>query len=466
MIRKHIIGLLCLAVAAVAVAQLPVDIPREYPFVNYDANRLHYDTASPYMKHLFRKWRRVVDSRQGNLNIVHIGSSHVQGGTYPNRVRTNLMEEVPDLVADRGMLFPYSAAAKCNNPPDYIVHCPEPVLLTRNVKAEPDCELGLCGIAVTAHDITTHIDIVLRPSHIDYATRQVIVVGYSDSNIVPMLSAFGRDIAPSYIDPQTRRFVFNLASMTDSFQIVLPCTQGTAFTLMGVYLGNHQSGFSYHSIGVNGATLADYQKCNYWASDLRLLHPDLVIFGIGVNDAHGPNFDTAVFRQRYLDLIASVREVSPSCAFVFITNNDTFFKSGKGRRRRYTVNPNGELARDVFYRLARDCEGAVWDQFDIMGGFKSMDTWVKNGLAQKDHVHFTPVGYSLLGDMLYNAIVKACYAARIPEQDPLPYKAPAIRMTDTVLPSGHGINNTNTKNTQQPQTQTEKQDVEYPYISY
>lgn len=442
-----------------ATAQMPVDIQRDYSFINYDSNHLHYDTASPYMKHLFRKWQRLVDSRQGNINIVHIGSSHVQGGTFPNRVRTNLMEEVPDLVSDRGMLFPYSAAAKCNNPPDYIVHCPEPVLLTRNVHAEPDCSLGLCGIAVTAHDIPTHIDIVLRKSHIDYATQQVIVIGYSDSNIVPLLSAFGREIAPSYVDPHTRRFVFNLASVTDSFQIILPCTQGTAFTLMGVYLGNRKSGFSYHSIGVNGATLLDYQKCDYFAADLRLLHPDLVIFGIGINDAHGTNFDTAVFHQRYTDIINQVRDVSPSCAFVFITNNDSFRPSGKGRRRRYNVNTNGELAREVFYRLARESKGAVWDQFAIMGGLSSMDTWVKNGLAQRDHVHFTSAGYSLLGDMLYNAIVNACYATPVPDRDPLPHKAPTIRMTDTIQPSGHAHTTTQPKEQQNNTNQ-------YQYITY
>jgi len=33
-----------------------------------------------------------------------------------------------------------------------------------------------------------------------------------------------------------------------------------------------------------------------------------------------------------------------------------------------------------------------------------MDTWYKNGLAQKDRVHFTAKGYQLVGDLFYQAL--------------------------------------------------------------
>lgn len=402
-----IFAVILISVGFAVQGQQPIDVARDYPFIRYDANRLHYDTSSASMKHFFHKWYHVVDAMQGNINIVHIGSSHVQGGSFPNRVRYNFMSELPDLVAARGMLFPYSAAARCNNPPDYAVHCPERVELTRCVYSQPAHDLGLCGIAITASDTPTHIDIALRRTHIDYATRQVMVLGYSDDGIEPMLAVNGREITFSYKDPDTRRFVFNLSETVDSLQIILPCTSGTSFTLTGVFLGNRQSGFSYHSIGVNGASLADYEKCVHFTDDLRLLNPDLVIFGIGINDAAGPNFDTSVFFRRYMSLVEKVRSINPSCAFVFITNNDSFIASGRKRRRRYTVNTNGLLARTVAYRLAKATGGAVWDQFEIMGGLKSMEKWCKAGLAQRDHVHFTPTGYILLGDLLYNAIVEA-----------------------------------------------------------
>jgi len=97
---------------------------QEYPFIRYEANRVQYDTASESMQAFFAKWQRVNQTGQGTINIVHIGGSHVQAGTFPHRVRSRMLTDNPSLVGGRGMVFPYSAAAKCNNPPDYRVHSP------------------------------------------------------------------------------------------------------------------------------------------------------------------------------------------------------------------------------------------------------------------------------------------------------------------------------------------------------
>ena len=370
-----------------------------YPFIHKEANVLHYDSTSSTLLHFFNKWNRVASTGQGTVNIIHIGGSHVQAGVFPNQVRTHIMQQYPNLVGGRGMIFPYSAAAKCNNPDDYKVHCKEKVILTRNVYKEPEYPMGLCGISITAKDTVTRIQLLAADKAIDYGVRHIVVLGSSPQSVIPLLSYEGRDISPSYIDSATHRFVFNLRQPTDSFDIILPCTPGQTFTLTGVCLGNRQPGFSYHSIGVNGAAVPDYLKCPL-ADDLRLLRPDLVIFGIGINDAHEKDFDTVAFKNNYLALCDSIRKVNPKCAFIFVTNNDSYRKA----RRRYTVNTNGPLAREVFYRLAALTGGAVWDQFEIMGGLKSMEKWQKAGLAQKDKVHFTRAGYRLMGDMLYEAL--------------------------------------------------------------
>ena len=362
-----------------------------YSFIRYEANTLHYDSAAVPLQTFFQRWQRVVETGSGNLNIVHIGGSHVQAGVLSNTVRCRLLAAYPDRVGDRGMLFPYSAAAKCNNPPDYRIHCHERMLLNRCVAKEHERPLGLCGIAVTAADTVTEVQVVLSRD-VDYATNRVVVLGRSDDpQLIPLLHVDGRDIYPSYVDPRTERFVFNLSQSVDSFAVVLPCEEGQQFTLTGLYLGNRRDGISFHSIGVNGAAVPDYLRCQHFTRDLRLLHPDAVVFGIGINDASGPNFDTAVFRRNYLQLIDSIRSVNPDCAFIFVTNNDSFRKIG---RRKYAVNTNGALAREVFYRLAAETGGAVWDQYEIMGGLRSMDLWRKAKLGRPDRVHFTAAGWT------------------------------------------------------------------------
>lgn len=375
-----------------------------YPFIKYKENRLQYADRSENLAKFFDRWSRLEATGQGNVNIVHIGGSHVQAGTMSNAIRQRLMHDHPRLVAGRGMLFPYSAAARCNNPADYRVRCPQKVALTRNIYKEYPHPLGLCGISITASDSLTEVGILLRDSTVDYATSRIIVLGHSGQGVVPQLLIAGRTVYPSYVDRRTDRHVFNIVHPVDSFVVQLPCRAGEQFTLTGIYLDNLKPGFSFHSIGVNGASVPDYLRCQHFTRDLRLLRPDMVIFGLGINDASKSDFDTAQFRLHYLALVDSVRRVNPDCALVFITNNDSFTKL---RRRKYRVNANGPLAREVFHRVAREVGGVVWDQFQLMGGLKSMEKWQRAKLAQSDRVHFTRAGYQLLGDLFYDALLDA-----------------------------------------------------------
>ena len=375
-----------------------------YPFIRYKENRLQYADRSESLARFFDRWQRMEATGQGNINIVHIGGSHVQAGTMSNAIRQRLMHDHPRLVAGRGMLFPYSAAARCNNPADYRVRCPQKVALTRNIYKEYPHPLGLCGISITASDSLTEVGILLRDSTVDYATSRIIVLGHSGQGVVPQLLIDGRTVYPSYVDRRTDRHVFNIVHPVDSFVVQLPCRAGEQFTLTGIYLDNLKPGFSFHSIGVNGASVPDYLRCQHFTRDLRLLRPDMVIFGLGINDASKSDFDTAQFRLHYLALVDSVRRVNPDCALVFITNNDSFTKL---RRRKYRVNANGPLAREVFHRVAREVGGVVWDQFQLMGGLRSMEQWQRAKLAQSDRVHFTRAGYQLLGDLFYEALMEA-----------------------------------------------------------
>jgi len=62
------------------------------------------------------------------------------------------------------------------------------------------------------------------------------------------------------------------------------------------------------------------------------------------------------------------------------------------------------LAQKAFLSLGKYYKTGIWDLFTFMGGLTSMKKWEQDGLAQKDKVHFTPQGYRLLGDLLYNAL--------------------------------------------------------------
>jgi hypothetical protein len=44
--------------------------------------------------------------------------------------------------------------------------------------------------------------------------------------------------------------------------------------------------------------------------------------------------------------------------------------------------------------------------YEVMGGLNSVVLWEKNGLAQRDKIHFTREGYLILGDLFFNALMK------------------------------------------------------------
>lgn len=404
--RKHKTTIILLQLIAVGLSAQVVtsELESQYPFINFAGDTLVYNKNSIKIKNFFRKFGNATNGKNGSVNIVHIGGSHVQAGTLSHRIRTNILTSFSGITADRGMIFPYSVGAKCNNPADYKVEKSNTLQLTRNVYKEPQKELGLCGIAVTAYDSTEWVKITLNEPNLDFETTQITVLGYSETgNVAPYIIFHGTEYRPTRINLQTRRYVFNFHSVVDSFTVVIPCEEEQSFTLTGIYLANRKNGVSLSSIGVNGAATCDYlDKCPYLVKDLQLIKPDLVIFGIGINDAAGKTFDTAVFHRNYLRIIDSIKTVNPECAFIFITNNDSYRKTA---RQKYVANSNALLARDVFYRLAKETDGAVWDLFNIMGGLGSMTKWRDAKLGRPDRIHFTPDGYNLLGDLFFNAFL-------------------------------------------------------------
>jgi lysophospholipase L1-like esterase len=155
---------------------------------------------------------------------------------------------------------------------------------------------------------------------------------------------------------------------------------------------------------VNGASVNSFLRCENFAKELPLLNPDLVIFNLGINDATSSNFAPEEFKNQYLQLAMLFKKYNPNCAFIFVTNNDSYKKIKRGK---YIVNKNGILVRTEMYKLAELMQGAIFDQFEIMGGLSSMEKWRVNKLAQNDRIHFTNAGYILMGDLFFHAFMDA-----------------------------------------------------------
>ena len=375
-----------------------------YNFINYRADTLYIAKNQPFLPYFISKFDSLITLSTGNINIVHIGGSHVQAGTFPHTVRQELLKAYPDFSASRGLIFPYAAAPRCNNPTDYRTRSIGKFGLVRNVHQEHAKPLGISGIAVYTLDSISEVKIIHRDSLTKFNTTKITLLGYAteDAASIPILLIDTATFLPTKIIPEKRQFIYENICVTDSFAFYLANKDTASFTITGILLENANPGIIYHSIGVNGANTGAFLRCAHFEEEIALLSPDMVIFGLGINDANDPDFHPSTFKENYLALVEQFKKVNPNCFFIFITNNDSYKKVGK----KYHVNKNALKVRKVMYELAEETGGAVFDQFEIMGGLHSMEKWRLAKLAQNDRVHFTKAGYEVMGKLLFEAIIR------------------------------------------------------------
>ena len=390
--------LFILSIGVFAQGPVKVETPNS-AFTHFDRNQLQYPGDSLAMERFFDKFDNLFFTGQGHVSIMHIGGSHVQAGVFSQQMRDNLLNLYPGITAGRGLVFPFM---KTNTPASYSISRTGEWEYQRNAVAF-DTRMGLAGASVTTSDTTASFSIVTRekaPRDITpvFDFNYVKILGYGD--LIPVVH-FNNDTIIGTYNEEEGSFTFVLPDYTDSLYVDFNQKAGT-FTVTGVYLDNGMPGITYHGIGINGAKVESYLNCLDLERDLRLVKPDLVIFGIGINDAAADTFTQEKFIRDYDALIEVIHRISPDCALLFVTNNDSYKKVS---RKKYEVNPNGLLAEEAFIELGRKHNGAVWDFFDIMGGLKSMQKWQDEGIAQKDKVHFTSSGYMLIGDLLFNALM-------------------------------------------------------------
>ena len=325
--------------------------------------------------------------------MLHVGGSHVQAGTWTDRLRAHFLALRYGLDGGRGLVFPFSAAGT-NTPISYSSSYTGNWEKTNCLK--PETVLGLTGMAITAADTSARVAVDLLPRELHlhqprYTFNRVDVLG--EGTLEPVLLLQGRDTLRGVTGRGLTHF--DLPYYTDWVQVAFAGGPGS-YTLRGMYLDKPNTGFTMVEAGVNGAATGSWLRCEEWEEDLRRVHPDLVIFSIGINDIQG-DFDPARFKANYRQLIRKVRRVNPRCAILFTGINDSW--------RKRNVNPNTPECEEAFEALAREYKAVFWDWYGIMGGMGSMAAWQQAGLAQSDKIHFTTEGYRLLGDMLFEALM-------------------------------------------------------------
>ncbi len=372
---------------------------KKYPFINYKANNFAItDTASYNL--LFDKLTQIAFAGEGKVSIVHIGDSHLQADFLSGNFRRKLQTFFLGAMGGRGFVFPYKVA-KTNNPVNYKVLWTGEWQSCRNVEKEKKCKLGLSGISVTTADTNASITISINDPKLSGYDFDRLMVFHEFGQQAYSPEIYNNSIKKTAF-PRKGYTLFEFKNNIESVTLNLKKTDTlqNSFSLYGFNFDSNDAGIIYHTIGVNGAQVESYLRCQYFVPHLAALNPDWVIVSLGTNDAYTDVFDTLAFKNSIDSIIGFIKQAAPTAAILFTTPGDH-------RIRKTKINQNVQFASNIIIEKTKQHSLSYWDFYRIMGGKGSIDSWYYAGLAHTDYLHYSRKGYEYQAHLLFNAFLKA-----------------------------------------------------------
>lgn len=363
-------------------------------------NHLYFGKDSSAFLKLYNKMLNLKTKDTKRIAVVHFGGSHVQAGVWSSTFVNNLQKEF-QTNGGGYFVFPYKLA-KTNGQAFASSFSNGNWKRYRAIGKDYCLPLGMCALSVSSKDSANYFGVKTTPKAISKIFNAIKVYhnfnsGYKFSLDSTLASISTRE------DYKTDGYtLFKFSTPADSIKFNLIRTDSLAgeFILFGFSLDNDAPGFYLAGLGANGAASNSFIKCFDLSSQFKSLNADLVILSMGVNDTQAKDFGKDEFIENYDSLIMVIKSVSPDASIILTTTTDNFIKRKKSNSKSIT-------AKEAMFELMERHSVAVWDLFSLMGGYKSMLKWQKAGLASKDRVHFTNKGYILLGDMMYEALMKS-----------------------------------------------------------
>ena len=370
-----------------------------YSFVNMESNKFIHSKDSSRFMQFYQKLDSFANNTKNRISIAHMGGSHVQGGTWSNTFITDLYNEFKPNGGGY-FIFPYKLAK--TNSPHYIQTFGNGNWKKCRCVTKDFClPLGMSGMSVSSNDSANSFGLKLKPQSITKNFQTIKVYHNFNPSFQFHLDSSFYSLGMRLDYPDLGYTQFNLMNAIDSvvFNMIRVDTMQKDFILYGLSVESGAgSKLFYSCLGANGAQSGSFLKSTYLVEQLRTVSPDLIILSLGVNDSQDKNFSKEAYISHYDSLIFKIRTASPNCAILLTTTTDNFI-------RRKTPNKRSELTRQAMFELMEKHDLGIWDMYSVMGGYRSMLKWVKTGLAGRDRVHFSGKGYTLLGNLMYDAMI-------------------------------------------------------------
>jgi len=164
-------------------------------------------------------------------------------------------------------------------------------------------------------------------------------------------------------------------------------------------------GVMVDNFGLRGSSGTFFNQINYGQlkNFFDYLNAKLIILQFGGNSLpyittkeQADNFGGYIKAQ-----INTIRKIAPQASILVIGPADMSVKEGT----EYVTHPQLENLRDAIKRSAFETDCAFFDMYNCMGGRNSMVTWVEQGIAAKDYIHFSSGGARKIAVLLYSSLM-------------------------------------------------------------
>lgn len=373
-------------------------VPYTFSFIKNENNQIHNPEA---LDTFFAKLVALKTNKNGVVNILHIGDSHIQADYLTGTTRTLLQKEFGN--AGLGLTFP-GRAARTNESPAIYSSATGVWENNRISLSQNTLPTGIGGITLKTEQAGNALTI--KTTLKDHSFNRITLFFQKDFQsynlIVKDSTGMPLAMAGSFTEEahsNASRLVFPYALNQVHLETVQSLPIQNHFTFFGISLENSNPGVRHHIIGVNGAKFKHYISSKELLQQVPVLNPDLIIISLGTNEAADhPNIDPKLGSQ-VNTLVFELNKMNPHAIILLTTAPDSYIK--KTRR-----NPGVQLINTKIIEIANNNNLPYWNLFEAAGGNHSADQWKRKELLQNDGIHFTKKGYDLQGHLLFEAIIK------------------------------------------------------------
>lgn len=372
-----------------------------FPFINYDKNYIEWANKTA----LDSFYQNLANTPKRKLKILHIGDSHIQADIFTGFIREKMQEFFG--YGGRGFVFPYKAA-KTHSAYDYKTSASGVWDYTRNNLREAKFDMGIVGATIHTSDSAAGFKIIFREGFIKENFSTLKLYCKQDSQSFDIKLKYSSENNPIYIDCGNNNskkpyIQINLSKATDTLEFFINKTDTNQkfFECYGIMVENKDdNGLLYNSVGINGAGYKSILKQTQFGSQLNELDPDLVIIDLGANDFYGGTFRADELENNLQQIVKLIKTNAPNTNIIISNSQDIYY-----RRKRDIIQCKDFM--DITKKVAFENNCGFYAYFNITGGRNSMNYWYKKGLAKRDKVHLTTMGYYVRGELFLNALLNS-----------------------------------------------------------